>query len=582
MASTQRLSLGRLADPMRAALDQLKTQRFVERLWTNDPSLWGADAALQAAIRRRLGWLEVPRWMRPQCASLREFAQEVRRAGCTQAVLLGMGGSGLFAEVCRHTFDLGGSAAARGIEVSVLDTTDPTAIRARQQGPLEQLLVIISSKSGSTAEVSALAASFYETLRQAGIEPGAHCIAITDAGTPLEAQARAWGCRRIFAHGPQTGSDVGGRFSALTYFGMVPASLMGIDVDALMSRALDMRARCGPDVPLQDNPAAQLGATLGGLARAGRDKLTLLCAPELSHVGTWVEQLIAESTGKQGRGITPIHGERWCAPEAYGADRVFIAWQLAAHPDAALEAHVRGLESSGQPVVRVWWDDRYDLGGDVITWFIVTAMVGGLLGVNPFDEPNVKESKDRTNALLAQYVRDRRFPDETPVLSEPELVLYGASATASPGSRSAVQCLRDFFRQVRPGDCVSILSFLPRHPALDRAARAMRDHLSGALGFPTMLGIGPRYLHSTGQLYKGGPDQGLFLQLTAEEPRDLPIPGKLFTFGILKHAQALADFQAMQHRGRRILRAHLRGDVESAMRRLQHAVEEATMAPRHP
>jgi len=576
MASTQRLSLGRSADLMRAALDQLKTQRFVERLWANDPSLWGTDAALQAAIRRRLGWLQAPRWMRPQCASLLDFAQEIRRAGCMQAVLLGMGGSGLFAEVCRHTFGGGGPTATRGMDVTVLDTTDPTAIRSLQQRcPPDQLVVIVSSKSGATAEVSALAASFYDALRQAGVEPGTHCIAITDAGTPLEAQARTWKFRRIFTHGPKTGDDVGGRFSALTYFGLVPASLMGIDPDTLLARALEMLSRCGPDIPLQDNPAAQLGATLGGLARAGRDKLTLLCAPELSSVGTWVEQLIAESTGKQGRGITPIHGERWCAPEAYGADRVFVVWQLAGHPDAALEAHLRGLELSGQPIVRVRWEDRYDLGGEVIKWSIVTSMVGGFLGVNPFDEPNVKESKDRTNELLAQYVRDRRFPEDTPLLSEPGLALYGSSATPSAGSRSTGQCLRDFLRQARLGDYVAVLSFLPRQPALDHAAHAIRDHLSGALGLPTMLGIGPRYLHSTGQLYKGGPDQGLFLQLTAEEPLDLPIPGEPFTFGILKHAQALADFQAMRHRGRRILRAHLRGDVESAMRQLQHAIEEA-------
>ena len=571
MAATQTVQLSSAhAAAVRAAVERLQAERYIARLWDRDASLWATDAATQTSIRARLGWLTIAGVMSRQAEALRGFAQEIREAGLTRAVLLGMGGSGLFAEVCRRTFGV----AAHALDLTVLDTTDPTAIRAqRDRGPLTQLLVIVSSKSGSTSEISALSAYFIEALTQAGCDAGTHCIAITDAGTPLEAQATTARFRRVFAHGRGTGTEVGGRFSALTYFGLVPAALMGIDLAPLLRRAEEMLARCGPTAPLDDNPAVQLGAVLGALSQAGRDKVALLAAPALASFGTWVEQLIAESVGKEGRGIAPIHGEPAHEPSAYGADRVFIELQIASQFDQALDRQVHALAEAGQPVIRIRWEDRDDLGGEAIKWFVATTITGRLMGINPFDEPNVQESKDRTKALLSQYVRDGRFPDEPPLLSDGDVTCYGA--TTSPPPRSLSQCLAEFFHRVRPGDYVAVLSFLPRTAGLDETVQELRRTLALRLGCASMAGFGPRYLHSTGQLYKGGPDAGLFVLLTADEPHDLPIPGSRFTFGILKQAQALGDFQAMQQRGRRILRLHLAGDPERAAARLVATMRHA-------
>ncbi len=570
MASTQTVLLGRHAEAVRAALERLRTQRYLQRLWEKDASLWSSDRTTHAAIRQRLGWLGIPRVMAAQTASLKQFAQEIRAAGLRRALLLGMGGSGLFSEVCRKTF----GAAANHLDLTVLDTTDPTAIRAAQdQGPPTQLLVIVSSKSGTTSEVSALSKYFYELFKPTS-HPGAHCIAVTDRGSPLEAQAATLQYRRAFVHGPATGADVGGRFSALTYFGLVPASLMGIDPDALLSRATDMLARCGPKPPLEENRAAVLGAVLGEFALHGRDKMTLLCPPALESFGTWVEQLVAESTGKSGKGIAPFYGEPLDKAELSADDRVFVELQLAPSLDASLDRQVRALADAGHPVVRLHWQDRYDLGGEVIRWFLATTIASSLMEINPFDEPNVEESKELTKSFLAQYTRDRRFPEDTAMYSNGHVSVYGSAAAT--GGRSLAQCLSEWLRGVRPQEYVAILSFLPRTRQLDDAVHTLRQTFARSLGCATTVGFGPRYLHSTGQLYKGGPDAAIFLELTADEADDLPIPGEPFTFGVLKQAQALGDFQAMRQKGRRILRVHLRGDLDRAMQQLLNAVEEST------
>ncbi len=569
MPSTQTLHLGTHAAAVEVGLEQLRRQRALPRLWEKDASLWSSDPTVQASIRNRLGWLAIPQVMAREVPAMRQFAQEVRQAGFTRAVLLGMGGSGLFTEVCRQTFGV----ARNGLDVVVLDTTDPTAILAEQRrGPLQQLLAIVSSKSGSTSEVAALSKYFYDAFKLADRNPGAHCVAITDAGTSLETQAAAWKFRRTFVHGSGNGSDVGGRFSALTYFGLVPAALMGVEIDRVLERAIGMLTRCGPSVPLEEHPAAQLGALLGALADAGRDKMTLLCSPAMASIGTWVDQLVAESTGKSGKGIAPLFGEPLRDPAAYVPDRVFVELQIASQVDGAIERHVLALIKAGHPVVRIAWDDRYDLGAEVIRWAIATTLAASLMGINPFDEPNVQESKDLTKALLGRYVRNGRFDGESPFLTDGDVALYGTPASGVSGSLSEV--LAAFLNQRRPREYVAVLSFLPRTAALDQAAREIRHRLATGLGAATLLGFGPRYLHSTGQLFKGGPDAGLFLLLTADDGVDLPIPGEAFTFGVLKQAQALGDFQAMQGRGRRILRLHLRGDVERAAQRVLLVIDE--------
>jgi glucose-6-phosphate isomerase/transaldolase/glucose-6-phosphate isomerase len=556
-----------LGSAVRQAMERLAAARTLPRIWSQDASLWSAEPEAQLAIRQRLGWLTIARLMAQRTPALRRLAQELREAGLTHALLLGMGGSGVFAEVCRHTLGL----APGHLDLAVLDTVDPAAIRAHAaRCPPDRLCVIVSSKSGSTIEIASLGAHFYEFLKSSD-HPGARCLAITDAGTSLEAQAAARQFRRIFTHGAGTGAEVGGRFSALSFFGLVPAALIGADVDRLVSRAEAMMSRCAADVPLEENPAAGLGAALAASLERGRDKLTLLCAPGTAPFGTWLEQLIAESFGKGGRGIVPVDGELPLEPGAYGPDRLFVELRLAGQREPARDDRLRRLLEAGHPVIRIAWQDPYDLGGEVFKWALATAAASALIGINPFDEPNVQESKDRTKRLLQAYAQQRILPEGRPCCGEGEVDVYAPADDPGPPA----ECLGRFFRRRQPGDYLALLSFLPRTAACDEAVAALRARLAARLGLPTMAQVGPRYLHSTGQLFKGGPNTGLFLLLTADEGEDLPIPGEPYTFGILKRAQALGDFEAMQQKGRRILRLHLRGGLERARQELSRLLDDA-------
>ena len=573
MATRYAWNLGPCAPTVQAALEQMKADDVIRRLLRADPSLWAGDPAGQAAVANRLGWLAVPRVMAGHLAMITRTAAELREAGYSHALVLGMGGSGMFPEVCRHTFGVGTGC----LDLAVLDSTDPAAVTAAQRrGMLERTVIVVSSKSGTTSEIQALCAYFYEALKALGPRPGERCLAITDAGTPLEAQARALGFRRIFAHGPGTGAEVGGRFAALTCFGLVPAALMGVDVAELLQRAEETLERCAPDaMNVSEPPAARLGAMLGSLAAQGRDKLTLVFGPAQERFGIWLEQLIAESLGKQGRGLVPILGEPRKDAGAYGPDRVFVTWRLATRRDEELERWEQTLEQAGHPLVRIDWDEAYDLGGEVITWSLATAIAGALMEINPFDEPDVKAAKDRTALVLERFTRDGRWPEPSGASCSGEGVsLY--AATAPCAERSPAAWLHAFLRALRPGEYLGLLSFLPRTAAVDHAVSSWRARLSERLAVPTLLEIGPRYLHSTGQLYKGGPDTGAFLLLTAEESDDLPIPGQPFGLGVLKQAQALGDFDAMQQRHRRILRLHLTAPVEQALPRLDRLFAEAT------
>ena len=566
-------SLGPHAAHVRAAVDRLATERFLERCWRKDAGLWTQDPAEQGQIRQRLGWLTIAEVMRARAGELRRFAEEIRAEGFTHALLLGMGGSSLFPEVCRLTF----GAAPSGVDVAVLDSTDPAAIRAlARRAPLARTLAVIASKSGTTVEVSALTKYVYDCFKSAGGgHPGDHCVAVTDAGTPLETLARALRFRRVFILGPDSGQDIGGRFSALSYFGLVPAALLGVTLETLLERGREMLDRCGPGSPAHDNPALRLGAALGILAAAGRDIVPFLFPAALSSFGAWLEQLIAESTGKQGKGITPVVGEPLLEPARYSPDRLFIAFQCSGEPDAAIDRHLGALTSLGHPAIRIRLQDRYDLGGEAVKWSLATTVAGGLLGVNPFSEPNVLESKHLTNTLLEQYARDHRLPERTPLASDGSLAVYGA---VSPSPCTVAGALSALFRLRRSGDYLAFLSFLPRTAAVDAALHALRDAAAHRLRIATLLEIGPRYLHSTGQLYKGGRDGGLFLLLTADEREDIMIPGEPFTFGVLKQAQALGDFEAMQQKGRRILRVHLGDRPEDALHILRRVVEDV-LAP---
>jgi transaldolase/glucose-6-phosphate isomerase len=497
-----------------ARLDAMSSAQLPRRIWDHDPTVWKDDPDTPE-IRDRLGWLTVGKAMAQQAKALAAFAGEVR-AEFGKVVLCGMGGSSLAPEVLWRTF----GAAPGHPALRVLDSTDPRAVRDAEQGDLAKTLFIISSKSGTTQESDSFFRYFWE--RTGG--RGSQFVAITDPGTPLDRLAAERGFRRSFLNP----SDIGGRYSALSYFGLVPAALIGIDVEMLLHRAHRMAEACAACVPVLENPAAWLGAILGEGALAGRNKATFVLSPGIASFGLWVEQLIAESTGKEGTGILPVAGEPLGAPEVYGDDRLFIGMSLAGDDSAETDARMAALEHAGHPVVHLRLEDRYDLGQEFFRWEFATAVAGAVLRINPFDQPNVAESKANTKAVLAR--RGKPSPAAT-----------------------AVE-LKRFLAGIRPGDYLAIMAYLPPTPENDRRLAAVRLRLRDRLKVATTLGYGPRYLHSTGQLHKGGPAIGHFLQIAQPAPDDIGIPGEPFGFGELEAAQAEGDLQALRSRGRPAIR----------------------------
>jgi hypothetical protein len=504
--------------------------------------------------------------MMNQVGDLEAFANEVAGAGFTHAVLLGMGGSSLAPEVLRRTF---GVRPGR-LELTVLDNTSPAAVRAVESAhDLERTLFIVSSKSGTTLEVSSFERYFHARVgARLGDRAGASFVAITDPGTPLERLARERGYRRVFSNPP----DIGGRYSALSYFGLVPAALIGADVAGLLTGALKEAEMARHPVPAGDLPVIRLGVGLGELALGGRDKLTLVIDPEIGALGAWIEQLIAESTGKLGRGIVPIVDEPLGSPDLYGEDRLFVSISVAGMRPAAEDPLVP-IVGAGNPVMRRW---HADLGGEFMRWEIATAVAGAVLEVDPFDEPNVTEAKQATQAVLQRYLADGRFPVAEPLARSGDRAAYAPPAVArsfgAPANDDPSAAAAALLSLGRPGDYVAILAYVhrtpERHARLERARLAARARTRLA----TTLGYGPRFLHSTGQLHKGGPNTGLFLLLTADEGAEIAIPGERYGFGVLRDAQAAGDYEVLERRGRRVVRIHLGADVESALDRLVEAV----------
>lgn len=537
------------------ALEQLAQANVGKRLWRKDASLWTDEPPVQAAIRNRLGWLNVVADMRR--AGLDEIgavARAARADGFSDAMILGMGGSSLCPDVCRATF----GSAPGWPRLHVLDSTHPRTVRDMRDGvDAARTLFVVSSKSGTTGESNAFFHHFWEQVLRAGVaQPGANFIAITDPGTPLEEEAAARGFRHVFRNPP----DIGGRYSALSFFGLVPMALIGMDVAAFLERAASMAERCGPDVAAADNPGLVLGAQLAAYAQQGRDKLTLVCAPEIATLGWWLEQLVAESLGKQGVGVVPVEGEEPGAPEAYANDRVFVHVTLANAAEGDAAERLRALAAAGQPVIRLELAAPLEMGQEFFRWEAATAVAGHLLGVNPFDEPNVQESKDNTAALLRVFEEEGALPAEAPRVASGPLSLYGDCPGASVGA-----ALRGFLDGVRPGDYVALMAHLPPEDAVNGRLQAIRHALRAATGAATTVGYGPRFLHSTGQLHKGGPDSAVCLQLTADVAEDLPIPGAPYSFGAFLQAQALGDLRALQRHGRRALRVHLGADYAAGL-----------------
>ncbi len=548
------LTLGALDLPVAERLKTLSD--FPRALWRKDARLWGRDAGTMSG----LGWLDLPEWDAPQIAHVQALAESVR--AFRHLVLLGMGGSSLAVAVFRKTF---GVVAGRP-RLHVLDHPSDL-LDVERRVDLSQTLVLVSSKSGTTLETRLMLAYFLERMRQTvGAAAGQHFVAITDAGSPLETQARAAGFLTVL-HGA---TDVGGRYSALSPFGIAPAAMMGVDVASLLRDARRMRHSNEADVPPEAHPALCLGVTLIEAALRGRDKATFILSPALDSLGPWLEQLIAESLGKAGRGIVPIVGEPLGAPAVYGADRIFVHIQDAREGDPARTRAVACLAAAGHPVIEMKMGNPLQIGQAFYLWEMATAAAGALLGVHPFDQPAVEEGKTYTRERLKAFIKTGRLPEETPALITDGMRLYGKAAC---GAATLDAALSAHLAERRPNDYVALTVYLSEIHAgqLGEMRRCIRDATCAA----TTLGFGPRYLHAIGQLYQDGPNTGLFIQITADDVDDLAIPGESYTFGTVSAAQAAGDFECLQRRGRRVLRVHLGRDVTAGLARLQDAIERA-------
>jgi transaldolase/glucose-6-phosphate isomerase len=539
--------LDALEAAVRAELEQWRAGDKMKRLWSRDATLWtGADEASW------LGWLAVAGEQRVRASALGDLANEIRRAGFTHALVLGMGGSSLCPEVLKSTF----GRIAGYPELFVLDSTDPGQIHALEHRiDVARTLFIVSSKSGTTLEPNIFFSYFFDRVRRTiGAErAGNHFITITDPGSRMELVANTDRFRRIIPGVP----SIGGRYSALSDFGMAPAAIMGLDVARFLALAAEMADRCGPAVRVADNPGALLGIRLGVLAQRGRDKVTLVTSPGIGALGVWLEQLLAESTGKVGKGLIPVDGEPLGAPAVYGDDRHFVYVRLDSAADPAQDEAMAALERSGQPVVRLRVPDPYHLGAEFFRWEVATAVAGAIIGVNPFDQPDVEASKVATRALTDHYEKAGTLPPDSPL---------GVSDPAFAAT------LKAHLESIKPGDYAAFLAYVPMNETHEAELSAIRLAVRDRFRVATCVGFGPRYLHSTGQAYKGGPNSGVFVQITCDDADDLPVPGRRYSFGVVKNAQALGDFQVLRERGRRALRVHLGTDVKNGLARLRQAI----------
>ncbi len=540
------------------------------RLWAGDASLWtGSDEA------NWIGWLGIVESQIAGLTPLLSLRDEAKKEGFSHVLLLGMGGSSLCPEVWKETFGhIPGSP-----ELFVLDSTDPAQVQACEEKlDIKKTLFIVSSKSGSTLEPNIFKALFFDRVKQAlgADKAGSRFVAVTDLASSLEKEARSDGFRHIFP-GLQS---IGGRYSALSNFGMVPAAAMGLDIERLLDEADRMLSACAPGVPAAENPGLVLGTILGVLATKGIDKLTLIASPGIYDLGAWLEQLIAESTGKEGKGIIPVDRESVGPPAAYGEDRVFAYLRLASAPDAAQDAALSALEKAGKPVVRIEVATTYALAEEFVRWEVATAIAGAVMRINPFNQPDVEASKIATKMLTSEYEKTGKLPSEAPFFEGDGLKLFADPVNTealkkAAGAPSLAAYLKSHLARIGSGDYFGLLAYLHMNAANEETLQAMRHRVRDKKRAATCLGFGPRFLHSTGQAYKGGPNSGVFLQLTCDDAKDVPVPGKKYSFGTVKSAQSRGDFQVLAERGRRVLRIHLGSDVAAGLRTLDAAMEKA-------
>ncbi len=529
--------LGDFEGAVLETLQSFDQQNLIQRIWQKDPSLWSSDPAVQKKIQNRLGWLTVADEMTGVLDDILAFSEDIKKAGFCDVVLLGMGGSSLCPEVLNQCF----ASAAGTPKLTVLDTTDPETILSTERGiDLKKTLFILASKSGNTIEMLSLYRYFEEKIRVLiGENVGAHFMAITDPGSSLGALAREKGFRKIFLNMP----DIGGRYSALSYFGLVPAALIGIDPSGLLKRASAIMTASSASTPTKENPCIILGAILGTLGQSGRDKMTLVTSRAISSFGLWVEQLVAESTGKAGKGIVPIDRELLAEPSLYAHDRLFVYLRLDSDDNPALDQKLTQLKKGGHPVVQIDLQDRLDLAGEFFRWELATAVAGYMLQINPFDEPNVSESKENTAQVLERFEAAGELPFPDGVSVEGGLRVSG---TLNPEwAQTLAQILQHFLSSARANDYIAIMAYLPPTKNNDVLLQTLRAKILKKYHLATTLGYGPRFLHSTGQLHKGGGRCGRFIQITMEDKKDIAIPGSNYSFGILKRAQALGDFHSL-------------------------------------
>lgn len=567
-------TLDNLPEPLRgevlAAAERWDAGRSTQRLWARDASLWtNTDES------NWLGWLTAVQDAQARKREYLAFADEVRREGFTHILLLGMGGSSLCPEVLAESF----GPQAGWPALHVLDSTDPAQVAMTERRvDLPHTLFIVSSKSGSTLEPNIFYAYFHERVKSvSGAEAaGRQFVAITDPGSKLAAVATRDGFRKVF-HGVPS---IGGRYSALSPFGLVPAAAMGLDLDRWLGSAETMVRRCGPDHAATSNPGVALGLALGIAATHRIDKLTLVTSPKIYDLGAWLEQLVAESTGKNGKAIIPVDREPLGPPSVYGDDRLFAYLRLETHPDDAQDAAVEALVLAGRPVVRIDVPDVYGLAAEFFRWEFATAVAGAVLGINPFDQPDVEASKIETRKLTDDIEKHGHLPPEQPVIEDAGLRLFTDDVNAEQlaalaDAATAAGWVKAHLARLAAGDYFALLAYIPMTPAHEQALTTMRARVRDARRVATCVGFGPRFLHSTGQAYKGGPNTGVFLQITCDDAVDLPVPGTRYTFGLVKAAQARGDFQVLVNRRRRALRVHLGKDVAAGLAELDRLIAQA-------
>ncbi len=557
-----------LLQTVELALDNWDAQRKVARLWARDTSLWtdkGED--------NWLGWLHIADEQLKTIKRFTNFAAEVKDAGFSHVLLLGMGGSSLCPEVLSKSF-----GKSEGFpELHVLDSTDPAQVNSIENRiDIANTLFIVSSKSGTTLEPNIFKQYFFQRAKDAvGAEAAGHFVAITDPGSKLREEAERENFRKIFLGVP----SIGGRYSALSDFGLVPAAAMGIDVTRFLESTIPMVRACG-DASARNNPGVILGAVLGTAHNAGRDKVTIIASPGIYDLGAWLEQLIAESTGKNGKGLIPVDREPLGPPDIYGNDRVFVYLRLESAPESSEDAAVKQLVEAGQPVIMISLTEVYDLGQEFFRWEIATAVAGSIIGINPFDQPDVEASKVATRKLTDEYERHGALPAESPFFEVEGIRLFADKSNANALRSAATEqslsgYLKAHLNTIKPNDYFAVLAYIEMTASHEQSLQSMRAAVRDERRVATCVGFGPRFLHSTGQAYKGGPNSGVFLQITCDDAQDLPVPDQTYTFGIVKAAQARGDFEVLNERSRRALRVHLSANVQAGLARLNDAITQA-------